>query len=189
MNQNIATIRKHYSTLTDEKIRSLVGKDLLTLTPDGLQVLKEEVVKRDLPLLKSIDDAFKQEELINQLILDKCNEIRDLPCPICNSNEYKLNAIQLTTVTSLLATNVKKQLHIGCNNCLMELKQSAEDKTSLLGWWGFWGLFETSKALRINDIGAEELKLDRPSSALTTYVSELIEEKTLIARSLHNVSN
>jgi len=65
MNQNIESLIKHYSTLTDHTIRALVDKDVLTLTPDGLQVLKEEVAKRALPLLKSIDGAFKQQERIN----------------------------------------------------------------------------------------------------------------------------
>lgn len=105
MTSNIHHLREHYSKIPEYKLRSIVEKDVLTLTPEGLQVLKEEVVKRNLPLLRSIDDAFSRQGQINQLILDKCNDVRDLPCPICNSVEYKLNGINLSTVVSFYNTN------------------------------------------------------------------------------------
>lgn len=174
----IEAIRKHYSTLTDTKIRDLAERDVLNLTPEGLQVLKEEVIKRNLPLLRSIDDAFSRQEQINQLILDKCNQIRDLPCPICNSEEYKLNGIKLSTVVSFITlTQHKEQVHIGCYNCLIELKRKAEDKTSLLGWWGVFGIGTTLRALKSNDKAAEELLLDQPSTSLWQYATELVQQE------------
>lgn len=178
MNQNIESLRRHYSRLADDKLRSIVEKDVLTLTPEGLQVLKEEVAKRNLPLLRSIDDAFLRQGQINQLILDKCNNIRDLPCPICNSVEYKLNGIKLSTVVSFITlTQHKEQVHIGCYNCLMELKRKAEDKTSLLGWWGIFGIPTTLRALKSNDKAAEELLLDQPSTSLWEYATGLVQQE------------
>jgi len=58
----------------------------------------------------------------------------------------------------------------------MELKRKAEDKTSLLGWWGIFGIPATLKALKSNDAAAEELLLDQPSASLWQYATSLVRE-------------
>lgn len=174
----VETLRKTYSKLSDAKIRELVENDVLNLTSEGLQVLKEEVVKRQLPLLPSIDNVFKDQLEINKLIEEQCKVIRDQPCPMCGTEEYKLNGIRLFTVVSFITvTNRKEEFHMGCYNCLMEKKRKAEDKTSLLGWWGIFGFSETHRCLKANDTAAEELKLDQPSTSLKEFAATLVQQE------------
>lgn len=184
MNQDIVSLRRSYSRLSDDKIRSLVDKDLQNLRSVGLQVLKEEVVKRNLPLVRSIDEVLICRGQIRSLITEKCNEIRDLSCPICGSEEHKLNAISISTVTFAART---KAFHIGCFNCLMKKKDEARDKNTLLNRRGLSGVLEAHRSLVENDKAMKELQVDKPSSSLWQYASSVVQQEFKAAMSEINV--
>lgn len=105
----------------------------------------------------------------------KSEELRDLPCPICGSEEYKLNAVKITTVVSFITiTNVKDEFHFGCYNCLQAFKQKAKDKTSLLGWWGIYGITTSHRALKSNDKVIQDITLDKPTEELREYAYGMV---------------
>jgi hypothetical protein len=170
----IDIIRKHYSKLSDDKLRELAD-DVLSLTEDGRLVLQEEYTKRGLPLARTIENIYKDQEEINKLIVQKCDTLRNLSCPICRSEEYLLNGILLITVKSFITvTDTKERFHLGCPNCLLELKREAEDSTSLLGWWGIFGIGTTLKALKHNDSEERELRTGQATNSLMRYASEVV---------------
>jgi hypothetical protein len=180
----IEIIRKHYATLPDSKIRELAD-DVLNLTADGKKVLEEEIAKRSLPLTRTIANVINDQAEIEKLIGEKCAMIRDQPCPLCGTEEYKLNGITLSTVTFINATTA---FYIGCYNCLMDKKHKATNKNTMFNLRGFSGIKEADQSLKDNERAVEELKIDKPSSSLWNFVAAMEQEqfkKTMIEINVH----
>jgi hypothetical protein len=54
------------------------------------------------------------------------------------------------------------------------LKQEAEDATSLLGWWGIFGVGATLKALKHNDNEEKEVCTGQATGSLIHHASQLV---------------
>jgi hypothetical protein len=169
---NIERLRKSYSKLSESKIEKLIKQDFNDLTPMAINVLGEELVKRKSLLISVFNKRVRQQEEIEYLVEEKCAEIRNLPCPICKSEEYKLNAIELKKANFI---NLKQDFHLGCYECLHKAFINVRDKHSLLAG-GIWGIVDAHMLLVENEKAFEEIKLDEPTTTLRDYVREYIME-------------
>jgi hypothetical protein len=182
MSIHINNIRKHYLTLPNEKLWTIVKNGIRDLTADGIQVLKEEVSRRgDLPLLSLLNQVLKNQANLDFMIEERCRFVRDLPCPICESEEYKLNGVMISTVS--LSSN-SLDFHLGCYNCLIKKKN---DAASIFNFLTPGGLFDEHESLKYNERQIQELLIDRPTAALWAYVANLVradleEEQRRISR-------
>ena len=173
MELDVTLLRKHYATLPDAKLRSLI-EESLDLTPDAVQVLKEEIAKRGLPLLRSVNNVFENKVQIDKLIEERIAIIRDRTCPICKTEEYKLNGICLSTVSFFKSS---KAFYIACPNCLMNKKHEATNKTSFINIGLYWGVIRAHQSLTLNMKAAEELNSGNPTKCLWEYASELVHDE------------
>lgn len=57
---DLETIKKHYRSLDDGKIKSIATLEARTLRPEVIPILREEIVRRNLPqtFLESLDDKI-----------------------------------------------------------------------------------------------------------------------------------
>jgi len=170
MSVSIKSVRKHYRTLSDARIREIVEGESSTLTNDGLMVLKEEITKRNLPLLKTINNKLQEKEDITSLIEERCRIIRDQPCPICGSEEYKLNAVELSKVRLGLKST---EFNLGCYDCLVKKNSETTDGYSILNLFSLWGLVSGNESIKHNTRQIEQLKVDQPTPELWKYAEQL----------------
>ncbi|MEE1884374.1 hypothetical protein [Pedobacter flavus] len=161
--------------MSEEQLHRIAENDVFKLTPEGLQALREEVLKRELPLWFQIDDLIEDRNHFIQLVHRTAENLRDLPCPICGSEEYKLNYVTITTIIGkVFTTKITNQPILGCYNCVYNIKQEAEDTNSIYGWWSIEGLIETPKALKANDNAMKLMAIDEPTEELLNYAYILI---------------
>lgn len=167
---NIDNLRKSYSKLSETKLENLIKGSFNDLTPVAIIVLEEELIKRKSSLILEFKKRLRRAEELQYLIDEKCAEIRNFPCPICKSEAYKLNAIELKTPKF---NDVKLEFFLGCYECLYKAFVEVRDKHNMLGA-GILGVFDAHKLLIENEKQLEELKLDKPTSTLREYVKEYI---------------
>jgi hypothetical protein len=166
---DINTIRKQYSRLTDDKLKSIAKNSILDLTLEGLTAMKEEVAKRRMPLLPYINKVLQNHAELQILISQRCEELRLQSCPTCGSNEYKLNAVWLHTITSGFSTN--QQLHFGCFNCLKAEKLKAERNASIWAWLNLWQLPFNLRVISRNDRSITDLHKEEVTDSLRDFAS------------------
>ena len=147
-------LRKHYEILPDEDIERLAYYKAKDLSPEAVEVLRNEIRKRGLS--DSYDNAVVThvaglgEEEKSELL----SRISAFPCPLCGDNRYPLNASKAITVKSfIVATSVEKPLIIACPDCIKNKVKRALITTLILGRWGIpWGPIRSLWALVDNVI-------------------------------------
>jgi predicted nucleic-acid-binding Zn-ribbon protein len=169
-------IRKNYRNFNDDKIETLAKSDANKLRPEVIPILMEEIRRRNLSenLIAGIETQLKiltPEELNDYVTL-----IRNQSCPKCKSKTRKLNAVILTEVVSMiLVTHISKHFRIACPDCLTHFKKKANNKTLLLGWWGFpSGIIKTIGALRQNYKMAKLINSEASNDIFHSFVIENI---------------
>lgn len=173
---DLETIKKHYRSLDDGKIKSVATLEARTLRPEVIPILREEIVRRNLPqtFLESLDDKIlnPSDEQIN----DYCKIIQAYHCPDCKSKTAKLNGSISTDVLSVLfLTRKSKVLKIACPDCLDKHTNKAVTKTIFLGWWAFpWGPIRTIQAFMSNSKMAKQHHSQQPNDVLKSFVYENI---------------
>lgn len=167
-------IRKNYRNFNDDKIENLAKSDAKKIRPEVVPILIEEIRRRNLSenLIAGIETQLKvlsPEELDEYSIL-----IQKQPCPKCKSKTSKLNAVILTEVVSMiLLTNTSKHFRIACPDCLTNFRKKADNKTLLLGWWGFpWGVIKTIGALRLNSKMTKTIHSGEPNDIFKSFIIE-----------------
>ncbi|MFT4779956.1 MAG: hypothetical protein ACJAU0_001679 [Flavobacteriales bacterium] len=124
--------------MPDWKIEHLAANEAALLPPEVQQILKEEIVKRNLnpQLSESVDRssrAISKEELNEYVDL-----IRNYPCPHCKRNSQPLNGTVIASAISyILFTSYDENVVIACPKCLEKSCNNATLKSALLGWWGY----------------------------------------------------
>jgi hypothetical protein len=100
-----------------------------------------------------------------------CDIISNLDCPVCNSNEGRLNATMTGEVISMIiASHYRKRLKIACAACLDKACNEALAKTLLLGWWEVpTGFFHTIQAIIFNLKNKRTNRLDTHSDYLRNF--------------------
>jgi hypothetical protein len=175
---DIKFVRENYQKLTDAELIKAATTDAAGLTPEALEVVKEEITKRKLDsnVIKGIEAQNKSYTIEE---VDKyCNIVRNLNCPICRTSYAVLNGTMTGEVMSfILFTQYSKKIKIGCPTCLDKANESALTKTILLGWWGIpWGFIKTIQAIRINIKSKKTNHSDSINDFLRSYTLSKIGE-------------
>ncbi|RYY00338.1 hypothetical protein EON78_01445 [bacterium] len=176
MEPTIEELRKNYEKFDDKKLIQIATNEASGLRPEAVDLIKEIIKERGLSenITKAIDAQLQE---IDEITLNDYTEIlRNLHCPICKLNTYKLNATMTGRVISFIVfTSYEKKLVIGCPDCLEKANKDAMIKTALLGWWGLpWGLIRTPLALLLNNKMRNQSKLSEANDLLKGFALENI---------------
>ena len=175
---DIRFVRENYQKKTDAELIQAATTDAVGLTPEALEVVKEEILKRklDTSVIKGLEAQNKTYTIEE---VDKyCNIIRQLNCPTCGTSHTPLNATMTSEVMSfILVTKWSKKLRVACPNCLDRANESALTKTALLGWWGIpWGFIRSIQAIGQNVRNKKTNHSDTPNDFLRSYALSKIGE-------------
>ncbi len=103
------------------------------------------------------------------------DSIREKKCPCCHSTSSPLSAFLIITVKSfLLFTSNRKEIVVGCANCIISSARKANITSFFFGWWGFpLGPLSTIFALMHNWAAFDPSSFEEPDEELMEYILEL----------------
>ena len=143
----LENLKNKYKTLSDSSIILLAEKESKKLKPEVLDILKNEIIKRDLDLnlISWIDAENNTFSGLEKKQLEE--KIRRSIC--CNCNERSgLKGHEILQVYSFIFFSNKTKSHlILCNKCGVDEKFSAFIITIFFGWWSVYGFFFTLSTL------------------------------------------
>jgi uncharacterized protein (UPF0212 family) len=165
MSYTIEEIRKNYEGFSNEKLMRIATEQAAHLTPEAVQVLKDELARRNLDneaLARAIETQAKQ--LSDEDLEVYIARIERLPCPICGATDKKLNLVSVFTVKSfVLFTRQEGRNVIACPDCLVATIEKANRTSFLLGWWAIpTGVLRTSRALLSNGQSKKRIQTRHP---------------------------
>lgn len=175
---DIQLVRDRYQKMSDQELIRILTQDAVGLTPEALEVVREEIKKRNLdPNIAKGVDAQQKSYSVEEIDV-YCSLIQQLPCPVAGHSYKKLNATLTVEVMSfIIFTRYKKKIVIGSPEVLDKANNIALTKSVVLGWWGFpWGVIRTIQAIVINVKNKEIGRLDTPSDYLRSFVLSKIGE-------------
>jgi predicted nucleic-acid-binding Zn-ribbon protein len=158
--------------MSDSELIYSVTQNAGGLTPEALEIAKNEIIKRGLnPGLSKALDVQNKTYTVEELHV-YCNLVNSLSCPICHKKGDRLNGTLTAEVMSfIILTRYKKKIHIGCPNCLDKLNNAALTKTIVFGWWGFpWGIIRSVQAIITNIKSKRTHHLDTSNQFLMSFV-------------------
>ena len=175
---DINDIEKNYARMSDRELINIATTRGEGLKPGVIEIIEKEIAKRNLnpDLLAGIiaqNKTYTSEEIEQYAQL-----LSNLPCPVCDSNQQKLNGTVAHTVKSfLIFTTSERKPTIACPDCLDQVNDKAAWSTALLGWWGFpWGLLKTPVYIYRNFKAKKENRLDLSNRTLLSYTLANIGE-------------
>ena len=175
---DIQFVKENYQCKTDTELIRAATTDAVGLTPEALEIVKEEILRRKLD--PSVIKGLEAQNITYTIEeVDKyCNIIRQLDCPTCKTSHTVLNATMTSEVMSFIFfTQYSKNLIVGCPDCLDKANESAITKTALLGWWGIpWGFIRTIQAIGQNIKNKKTNHSDTPNNFLRSYTLSKIGE-------------
>ncbi|MGZ3871828.1 MAG: hypothetical protein ACXVJD_02855 [Mucilaginibacter sp.] len=152
MEPDLQQLRKNYEQFNDRKLMRIASEEADGLRPEALDLLKQIIRERGLSdgVIKAAEVQAEKTQPEN--IDDYTALLRSLPCPLCNKTDGKLNAtITASVISFVFFTHYRKELKIGCPQCLNKQNNNAMIRTAILGWWGLpWGIIRTPQALILN---------------------------------------
>jgi len=130
-------IRKRYQSLTDQELLWTLSHNAEGLTPEAVQIVKEEIAFRRLDArLGDAVEAQNKSYTVEELDY-YCNQVAAVPCPYCNKTDAPLTAaFSSLTISFIIMTHSRKELHIACPKCLRSENNTAFGLSLVLGWWG-----------------------------------------------------
>ncbi|MBO9728583.1 MAG: hypothetical protein J7623_08100 [Chitinophaga sp.] len=164
-------VQERYEKMSNDELIYLVTHDGAGLTPAALVIAKNEIAKRGLK--GGYADALEMQNKTYTIeeIDAYCSLINDLKCPICGERSTPLNGTVTTEVISfILMMQTRTAVYVGCPDCLDDLSNAALNKTVILGWWSFWGIFKTIGAIIDNIKYKRANHYESPNIALRYFV-------------------
>lgn len=175
---DIQFVRETYQKMSDKELVRVLTQDAAGLTQEALEVVKDEIRKRNLDpnIAKGVD--AQQKTYTVEEIDAYCEIIQNLPCPVTGSTSEKLNATLTAQVVSfILFTTYEKKIIVGSPGTLDKANNSAINKSVFLGWWGFpWGPIRTVQAISINLKNKKTNRSGSPTTFLRSFVLSKIGE-------------
>ncbi len=178
-------IRENYRKFPDEDIIRIAENDAAELNPIVLNILKEEIIRRELALKKFEEFQILDESLLNAYV----KLIRNSICPNCSKSNALINVIKVRSSIGILhlAINIESE-EIGCPKCLQSKINWAIIKNSTIGLLTFHHAIINI----IYSINQKFLILkDEPTDALTDFVRrnykliyKLKEDENLLSKIL-----
>ena len=155
----IENIRENYRNFYDEKIIDIAKHESKGLRPEVLEILKEEIIKRNLDL-KLINWVVAESRPITDYEKETLKyKIQGLSCPNCQKQKKYLRGFEINTVVStLIFCSETTEEKILCEDCGNKEKLKSIVLTLLLGWWSRRGIFMTPITLTKDIINLFYLK-------------------------------
>jgi len=180
---DIKYVQERYAQMSDDELTYTVTSNASGLTPEALEVAREEVRKRGLDLRLIDVLEVQNKELTADEINGYCELVRNLNCPVCGS-KGPLSATLAVTHMSFFGygDNNEKLIHVACPSCLVEIHNAALRKTMFLGWWDVpSGVIKSIRAIRLNK---KNRQLDHTGSVPNEYLKAFVMAK-LVQLELH----
>jgi hypothetical protein len=169
---DVKFVQERYAQMSDAELVALTINDAGGLTPEALEIAKDELKKRGLNtrFAAALDAQNKPSYTVEEIDY-YCGLINGLNCPVCGSSTEKLNATLTSEVMSFIViTQYKRKMHVGCPDCLDTLNNAALGKTMLLGWWGIpWGIVRSIQAIGVNLKSKRSNHADSPNDYLRDF--------------------
>ena len=169
---DIQLVRERYQQMSDDEIVRVLTQDASGLTNEALEVVTEEIRRRNLDPNINRGVAAQQKTYTVGQIDAYCEIIRGLPCPVTGSTSEKLNAtLTIDVVSYIFLTQYKKRIVVGSPAALDKANTNSTIRSALFGWWGIpWGLIRTPQAIFQNMKNKKTNHLDRPNDHLRSFV-------------------
>jgi hypothetical protein len=176
---DIDFVRATYQRMSDQELTAQLTQHAAGLTPEAMELVKDEIKKRGLhPNLASSVDIQQKESFTIEEIDQYCELLRALPCPVTDSTENKLNATLTATARSyVFMTHYNTKIVIGSPEALRNAHNKAMLISALTGWWGIpWGPIRTLTAVFVNLRNKKTTYRDLPIDHFRTFVLANIGE-------------
>ena len=125
---DIQFVRESYQKMSDKDLIRTVTQDAAGLTPEAMEVVKEEIKRRKLDTgIANAVDAQQKTYTVEE-IDSYCKIIQNLPCPVTGSTSEKLNATLTAEVMSfIIFTNYRKKIVVGSPTTLNKANNACID--------------------------------------------------------------
>lgn len=141
---DIEEIRANYKNFFDDKIIQIAQHESKGLRPEVLEILKNEIIIRNLDLTLITWIKAETEELTDYEKEEIVRIIKYLPCPTCNSTKLGLRGYEINTVISIIITCFETtETKFLCSHCGKKKKTISIIKTLFLGLWSRRGVVLT----------------------------------------------
>jgi hypothetical protein len=145
---SIEEIKENYKGFSDSKIENIAQNESKKLRKEVLEILKEEIARRDLDeqLIVWVDaENHTLSDLEKQSLIKK---IENLKCPSCGKKESNLIGQEFNIIVSAIRLlSNSSENRILCANCGRKKKIRTFLINGLLGWWSVPGIFLTPYTL------------------------------------------
>lgn len=155
-------LRKHYSELSDERLKALVGEGLGDLVPEALPLLGTELARRGFrDLGQAVEAQIRGPEPgeVEAIV----SWIRSTPCPRCGRQGAALNACRVASLYDI-------EFVLGCPSCLESAVRRSQDRNALGCLFAPLGLFFGTRGAIRNREAVQAASSPEPSEALVEYV-------------------
>jgi hypothetical protein len=150
--QDYNQMRLHYAQLRDEKLLELSLYEATQLTPEALEILREEIRLRGLSDRLEVAIQAQTRNMTPSEYDVMVEQFRHIPCPVCESSTQPLNAFPVTTARgAFFFVHYDIEMVIGCPQCIVAAATRASRTSLIFGWWAIpWGPFRTIHAVARN---------------------------------------
>ncbi len=190
-------IEENYKSFEDYKIIRIAQYEADKLTPEAVEILRNEIKIRKLnpELLTAIDTQIEGTTLDDFFEYGKF--LINLPCPICGKCDKEIDITRKGRVVSMIVfSGYDKILVCGCKDCLKKEITKTMILSLLIGWWGFpWGPINTIKSLIYNIKKIKETKNNEQSEDFLKfvnynlgYISSNLENEDKLLELLENIN-
>jgi hypothetical protein len=171
---DLEQIKKNYERLSDEKIVHMANFESNQLEPEVVQILIDEIKKRNLSsnLVEAVKTSTK--ELSGQEFQKYVDLIRNLPDPTTGDVASKINAtIVSMTFSVILFTRQTNKLFFGTDKSIRKKLEESTTATAIAGWWGFpFGIIYSISSLRRN---SKMRKIDYETGPTEIFIQYVYE--------------
>lgn len=145
---NIEKIKNNYANLDDIELEDIAKYEAMTLEPEVIPILIEEIKKRGLNenLYKAL--AAQVKVLTHEEIKVFTDKIKGLPCPKCGRKNSGLVGANIRKSRSyIFISQNDESVMIACSSCIKAEKKEQLIINCLLGWWGSGLIYPTPHAI------------------------------------------
>jgi hypothetical protein len=180
---DLEQIRRTYANMSDAELLRLAVHEADGLLPEAVTILAQELQTRGAApeFYEAISGqrAPKTPVCVEELL----SAVRAAACPSCARTSAPLNAYQVTEVRSyLLFCSIKRELAVGCPDCIRAMAWAANRTTLIYGWWSFPGPMHCLLAFRRNRRALHADTERLPTPELQNFVAQKPGKATLLAR-------
>ena len=161
-------LTESYRRMSEKELLSILN-EYNDLTPEAQEALRDEIVSRGMG--EGIETAIDRREkgVSDEILFEFAEMIRKMACPHCSGTKKKLNGIIVVNSRYL-------DYIIGCPDCLQRELSDAQAVSVSMGFIGVTGLLRSVNNLAAYSNYTKDIKEDKPTTALISFIKEKIAE-------------